>query len=84
MIIGIPLLVTSMFLTVAVRLWRQGRRLIAILVAGFTGIVGLGNLLITSVAVSGGFGSDIAGRCPHYHQPALLFSPESSYPTRER
>ena len=56
MIIGIPLLVTSMFLTVAVRLWRQGRRLIAILVAGFTGIVGLGNLLITSVAVSGGFG----------------------------
>jgi hypothetical protein len=56
MIIGIPLLVTSIFFTVAVRIWRQGKRLIAILMAGFAGIVGLGNLLITSVTVSGGFG----------------------------
>ena len=60
MIIGIPLLVTSIFFVVAARIWRQGRRLIAILMVCIAGIVGLGNLLITSVTVSGNFSLALA------------------------
>ena len=55
MITGIPVLVTSVFLIVAIHIWRQGKRLIAILMGGFAGTVGLGNLLIMSAALDGGF-----------------------------
>ena len=55
MVIGIPFVVTSVFIVVAIRIWQQGKRWLAILISGFAGTVGLGNLLIMSATVGSGF-----------------------------
>jgi uncharacterized membrane protein YgcG len=55
MVIGVPFVVTSVFIVVAIRIWQQGKRWLAILISGFAGTAGLGNLLIMSATVGGGF-----------------------------
>ncbi len=51
---GIPILITSVFAVVATRIWRQGRRLFAIVFVGIAATVSLGNLGVMMITTEAG------------------------------
>ena len=54
MMIGIPILIASVFSFSAIRIWRQGKRLFAIIFLGIAGVMTLGQLSLMSITFDRG------------------------------
>ncbi|MBT7181146.1 MAG: DUF2207 domain-containing protein [Acidiferrobacteraceae bacterium] len=54
MMVGIPILITSVFSFSAIRIWRQGKRLFAIIFLGIAGVMTLGEISFMSITFDRG------------------------------
>ena len=54
MLVGVPILITSVFSFSAIRIWRQGKRLFAVIILGIAGVVTLAELSFMSITFDRG------------------------------